>query len=152
MSAFTGELTITEVDGRHGVWRLEQPLPYEVGFKGSGRWVIAPAEMTTDGATTMVFRPILPAWGTYSRAAVIHDHLCQLLRAGNHTTDLATFMENEAILGPYRVYPVHPLQYVMAGDDPADGYQNTVALCFPTQFSVDELGANITQVVFTPEI
>lgn len=81
MSAFTAPLTITELDARRGLWRLEQPLPYEVGHKGSGRWVIAPAGMTTDGATTMLFRPILLPWGTYSRAAVIHDRLCDLLRA-----------------------------------------------------------------------
>ena len=91
MSAFTGELTITEIDARRGLWRLEQPLPYEVGHKGSGRWVIAPAGMTTDGATTMLFRPILPAWGTYSRAAVIHDRLCDLLRAGTPHPEAPTY-------------------------------------------------------------
>lgn len=91
MSAFTAPLTITELDGRRGLWRLEEQLPYEVGAEGSGRWVIAPAGMTTDGATTMVFRPILPAWGAYSRAAVIHDHLCDLLRAGRPHPEAATF-------------------------------------------------------------
>jgi len=91
VSAFTGELTITELDGRRGLWRLGQELPYEVGFKGSGRWIVAPAGMTTDGATTMFFRPILPAWGAYSRAAVIHDHLCELLRAGRPHPEAPTF-------------------------------------------------------------
>ncbi|WP_442780893.1 DUF1353 domain-containing protein [Caulobacter sp. SL161] len=91
MSAFTGELTITELNARKGLWRLEEQLRYEVGSKGSGRWVIAPAGMTTDGATTMIFRPILPAWGTYSRAAVIHDHLCDLLRAGRPHPEAQTY-------------------------------------------------------------
>lgn len=91
MSAFTGALTITELDAGRGLWRLEQELPYEVGSEGSNRWVIAPAGMTTDGATTMLFRPILPAWGTYSRAAVIHDHLCDLLRAGSPHPEAPTY-------------------------------------------------------------
>lgn len=91
MSAFTAPLTITELDGRKGLWRVEQPLPYEVGDKGSGRWVVAPIGMVTDGATTMVFRPVLPAWGTYSRAAVIHDHLCDLLRAGTPHPEAPTY-------------------------------------------------------------
>lgn len=91
MSAFTRPLTITELDGRRGLWRLEEQLPYEVAAKGSGRWVIAPQGMVTDGATTMIFRPILPAWGTYSRAAVIHDHLCQLLRAGKPHPEAPTY-------------------------------------------------------------
>lgn len=91
MSAFTAPLTITELDGRRGLWRVEQALPYEVGAEGSGRWVVAPAGMMTDGATTMIFRPILPAWGRYSRAAVIHDHLCDLLRAGTPHPEAPTF-------------------------------------------------------------
>ena len=91
MSAFTAPLTITELDGRRGRWRVEQPLPYEVGFKGSGRWIIAPAGMETDGATTMLFRPLLPSWGAYSRAAVIHDLLCDLLRAGQPHPEAPTY-------------------------------------------------------------
>jgi hypothetical protein len=97
MSAFTGPLTITELDAKRGVWRLEQPLPYEVGAEGSGRWVIAPAGQLTDGATTMIFRPLLPAWGTYSRAAVIHDHLCDLLRAGTPHPEARTYAAAAAV-------------------------------------------------------
>lgn len=62
MSAFTAPLTITELDGRRGLWETGSALPYEVGHEGSGRWIIVPARTRTDGATTMVFRPILPAW------------------------------------------------------------------------------------------
>lgn len=91
MSAFTAPLTITELDGRRGLWETGRALPYEVGHEGSGRWIIVPAGVKTDGATTMVFRPILPAWGSYSRAAVIHDHLCELLRAGRPHPEAPTF-------------------------------------------------------------
>lgn len=91
-------------------------------------------------------------YGPFRVRSYIGDTLSDQVEDGFHyTTDMATFLENEAVLGPYRVFPTHPLQYVMAGDDPSDGYQNTVALRFPTQISVDDLGATITQLVVNQE-
>lgn len=83
MSAFTGTLTLAELDTDWRLWRLEQPLVYEVGALGSGRVIAVPKGFVTDGAS--VPRPLwwlLPTWGRYSRAAVIHDHLCVLLDRG----------------------------------------------------------------------
>ena len=91
MSGFTGPLSITELDAGKGLWRLNQDLPYEVGSEGSNRWVIAPAGQVTDGATTMLFRALRPAWASYSRAAVIHDHLCDLLRARRAHLEAPTY-------------------------------------------------------------
>ena len=91
MSWFTGPLAIIELDARRGLWRLGQALGYEVGFKGSGRWVIVPAGQITDGATTMAFRPLLPAWASYSRAAAVHDHLCDLIMAGTPHPEAPTY-------------------------------------------------------------
>lgn len=83
MSAFTGPLTITECDPDRRQWRLEQPLRYEVGCLGSGRIIEAPAGFLTDGASVpRLFWPLLPAWGRYSRAAVVHDFLCVAINAG----------------------------------------------------------------------
>lgn len=83
MSLFTGPLSITEVSTKTRRWVLNEPLAYEVGAEGSGRWVVAPAGMETDGASVpRLFWTFLPAWDTYSRAAVIHDHLCAMLAAG----------------------------------------------------------------------
>lgn len=75
MSAFTGDLTVTQTkDWR--IWRLEQPLVYEVGELGSGRVIVAEAGFETDGASVPRWLwSLLPTWGTYSRAAVIHDRL-----------------------------------------------------------------------------
>lgn len=82
-SAFTGALTVTELDADWRLWRLEQPLTYEVGAPGSGRAITVPAGFVTDGASVPRFLWwLLPTWGRYSRAAVIHDHLCVLIDNG----------------------------------------------------------------------
>lgn len=83
MSAFTGSLTITHLDLDWRLWRLEQPLIYEVGELGSGRHITVPAGFETDGASVpRFFWAVLPTWGKYSRAAVIHDYLGTLLVHG----------------------------------------------------------------------
>lgn len=82
MSAFTGSLVIEELEpGRR--WRLAQPLRYEAAAEGSGLWIEVPAGFETDGATLpAVLRLVLAVWGTYGRAACIHDLGYRLLDAG----------------------------------------------------------------------
>jgi len=83
MSIFTGPLTLTELDLDWRQWRLEQPLIYVVGAAPEGPAVVVPRGFITDGAS--VPRPLwwlLPAWGRYSRAAVVHDYLCAAIRSG----------------------------------------------------------------------
>lgn len=83
MSAFTGPLTITHLDTDWREWRLEQPLIYEVGELGSGRVIEVPAGFITDGASIpRILWALLPTWGRYSRAAVIHDYLGTRLTEG----------------------------------------------------------------------
>ena len=82
MNAFTGPLTLTELEAGSGwYWRLEQPIVFRAS---SGIDITVPTGFVTDGAT--VPRPlwgVLPAWGTYSRAAVVHDFLCRSLDNGS---------------------------------------------------------------------
>lgn len=75
MSAFTGPLVIEEVQpGRR--WRLVQPIKYEAGREGSGMWITVPAGTETDGASIpAALRLILAVWGSYGRAACLHDWL-----------------------------------------------------------------------------
>lgn len=83
-SAFTGALKITSIDADCRVWRLDEPLTYEVGSLGSGRLITVPAGFLTDGASIpRVLQGVLPAWGRWSRAAVIHDYLCRAIDAGD---------------------------------------------------------------------
>ena len=88
MGAFTSELTITHLSGNgtYGwrLWRLAEPLIYEVGGRGSGRVICVPKDFVTDGPS--IPRPlqwILPVWAIYSRAGVIHDYLCYLIMRNN---------------------------------------------------------------------
>ena len=82
MSSFTGDLTITQLKNWR-IWRLEQDFIYEVGDKGSGKKIVVPKGFVTDGASIpQIFWVFLPTWGSYSRAAVVHDYLCILWNSG----------------------------------------------------------------------
>lgn len=63
-----------------------------------------------------------------------HDtdgNLTGTLAPGVHyTCDALTFASNTDTLSPYRATPNYPLQFVMAGDDPA-APTNTVPVVFP---------------------
>jgi hypothetical protein len=87
VSAFTGELTITQLSGRDpGLWwlyRLENRLQFEVGGVGSGKVIVVPAGYVSDGASIkQILWGVLPALGRWSRAAILHDYLCTLLAIG----------------------------------------------------------------------
>ncbi len=86
MSAFTGSLVIKEiVPGRK--WRLLQAIRYEAGAKGSGRLIEVPAGFETDGATIPApLRAVLAVWGSYGRAACLHDYFYSILREGRLRT------------------------------------------------------------------
>lgn len=59
-------------------------MRYEVGALGGGVVVEVPPGFVTDGASVpRVFWALLPAWGRYSRAAVVHDYLCERINAGD---------------------------------------------------------------------
>lgn len=83
MSAFTGELRLSSRDTDCRVWALLDPLQYEIGSLGSGALIVVPPGFETDGASIpRVLHGILPAWGRWSRAAIIHDYLCRAIDAG----------------------------------------------------------------------
>lgn len=78
MNNFTGPLTVTQLDAWRE-WRIDRALVYET----AGGQIAVPAGFVTDGASIPQFLwSVLPTWARYSRAAVLHDHLYSLLRAG----------------------------------------------------------------------
>jgi len=81
MSKFTGPLIIEEI--KPGVlWRLRAPIEFEVDSEGSGRTIKVPEQFVTDGASIPRFlRVFLAVWGTYGRAAALHDYLYSLIRS-----------------------------------------------------------------------
>jgi hypothetical protein len=90
MSAFTGLLVIAEIEpGRR--WRLASELQYEAGVLGSGRWITVPEGFETDGATIpRLLRVVLAVWGTYGRAACIHDLGYRMLCEGKPHVEMPT--------------------------------------------------------------
>ena len=63
-------------DGRR--WKLIRTFIYEVGRKGSGVAIKVPAGFVTDFASSPP--PIwwlIPPWGVYGKAAILHDYLYQ---------------------------------------------------------------------------
>ncbi len=100
MSAFTGPLVIEEVvPGRR--WRLREAIRYEAGAEGSGIVIEVPAGFETDGATIpAALRVILAVWGTYGRAACVHDYLYSQIRLGLHRSTVFKAAWGEGIANP----------------------------------------------------
>lgn len=61
-------------------WVVTRDFRYYLGDKGSDRWVDIPLGYLTDGASVpQLFWNIIPPWGRYGQAAVVHDYLCEYL-------------------------------------------------------------------------
>ena len=59
-------------------WRVLDAFKYYVGNKAQNIWVYVPEGYLTDGATVpRPFWSIIPPWGNYGQAAVVHDILCE---------------------------------------------------------------------------
>lgn len=98
MSVFTGDLVLIHQPKKVWEWKLGQEIQYEVGAEGSGRWVIVPAGFETDGATVpRLLWAILPSWGTYSRAAVVHDYLLVCIKKGQPHPEAPTRKDADLI-------------------------------------------------------
>ncbi|EGB99542.1 MULTISPECIES: DUF1353 domain-containing protein [Pseudomonas] len=82
MSGFTDEhfsiKWMEEVDGVD-YW-ASSSFRYWIGPIGTGRYVDVPAGFITDGASVpRPFWSMIPPWGTYGQAAIVHDYLCETL-------------------------------------------------------------------------
>lgn len=70
-------------------WRVISPFRYYLGEKYSEQWVMIPAGYLTDGASVpRLLWNMIPPWGSYGQAAVVHDYLCenlQIMVAGKST-------------------------------------------------------------------
>lgn len=97
--------------------------------------------MTLDGPFPILDLSATPTLSTDSLSgATIKTYP---LAAGVHyKTDPATLAAFTTLLTPYVVAPVHPLQNVWAGDDPAT-HPMTVPLVFPDQATADSVHAQI---------
>lgn len=83
MSKFTGSLIIEEVKAGK-LWKIKEPVIYEVDYEDSGKIIKVPINFETDGASIpFPINIFIAVWGTYGRAAVVHDYLYMCLRKHN---------------------------------------------------------------------
>jgi hypothetical protein len=75
MSKFTNVLIVSPYpDGK--TWYLRSAFGYDRGAKDSGNTIMVPLGFATDFASIpRLFWTILPKWGKYGNAAVVHDYL-----------------------------------------------------------------------------
>lgn len=78
---FHSEAHVDDIDGRPGWWRLTERLVYSIDDydEAGGRLkvrVVIPAGFETNLASTpRIMWPILPPFGTYTKATILHDFL-----------------------------------------------------------------------------
>jgi hypothetical protein len=91
MSRFTDALVVSPLaDGK--TWVLVRSFGYEVGALGSGDVVECRIGFMTDFASIpRPFWTILPKWGKYGNAAVIHDWLYWSQDRSRHEADRIIF-------------------------------------------------------------
>lgn len=75
MSSFTDNLIVSPLpDGKR--WVVRRAFRYYVGEENSAQVITVPAGFITDFASIpRLFWRILPKWGKYGNAAVVHDFL-----------------------------------------------------------------------------
>jgi hypothetical protein len=75
VSRFTEELLVSPLpDGR--TWVIRRDFGYDVGEEGSGNTIDVPMGFKTDFASVpRLLWSVIPRWGKYGNAAVIHDFL-----------------------------------------------------------------------------
>jgi hypothetical protein len=98
MSRFTEVLTVSPLsDGK--TWITRRAFGYDVGAEGSGNTVEVPVGFMTDFASVpRLFWIVLPRWGKYGNAAVIHDY-CYWDQARSRRESDNIFYEAMGVLG-----------------------------------------------------
>ena len=98
MSKFTDVLIVSPLaDGR--TWVTRKEFGYDIGEEGSGNSIDVPIGFMTDFAS--VPRPLwwlIPRWGKYGNAAVIHDYCYWEQRFSRKEAD-RIFREGMEVLG-----------------------------------------------------
>jgi hypothetical protein len=67
-----GDITVKQIDAR--TWELRE----EVGYRGRDATFTVPVGFRTDFASVpTVFVWLIPRYGVYTKAAIVHDYLCR---------------------------------------------------------------------------
>lgn len=85
---------------RKDLWSVMEGFTYYVNNKEDDDNIIVPSGYLTDGASVpRVFWSLIPPWGRYGAAAIVHDYLCD----GNPIRRYSTNVNNVRVYGNY--YP-----------------------------------------------
>jgi hypothetical protein len=135
MSRFTDILLVSPLaDGR--TWVIMREFGYDVGAEGSADRIAVPVGFQTDFAS--IPRPfwiVLPKWGQYGNASIIHDWLYWDQRRPRAVAD-AVFLEGMEVLGVnapvrYTIYAAvrffGSLAWYRNQADRADGFERVLS-------------------------
>ena len=88
MSIFTSKLILWPLSGGKK-WQLVETFGFWTGQSvGQGEYIEVPAGFVTDFATVpRVFWFVIPPWGRYGKAAVLHDYLYAQQRSSRKRCD-----------------------------------------------------------------
>lgn len=97
MSEFTDILTVSPLaDGK--TWVTRKEFGYDIGNKGSGNSIHVPIGFKTDFTSVpRMLWSVLPQWGRYGNAAVIHDY-CYWEQSHSKRESDAIFLEAMSVL------------------------------------------------------
>lgn len=109
MSRFTDALVVSPLaDGK--TWVVLRPFGYDVGSEGSeDRIEVAVGFMTDFASVPRLLWIVLPKWGKYGNAAVIHDWLYWAQEGRLRRRADGIFLEAMTVLGvaPWQRYPMY---------------------------------------------
>ena len=61
-------------------WIVNESFSFYIGKEEEGKWVHVPKGFLTDGASVpRALWALIPPWGRYGQAAIMHDYLCEYL-------------------------------------------------------------------------
>ncbi len=108
MSSFTTTLLV-EPTHNGDEWIIRKEFDYYVGFKGNSDTIHIPEGFVTDFASIpKALWTILPPFGRYSQAAVVHDWLCVYrTRSSKETHDLFLEMMTVLKVSKWKKYPMY---------------------------------------------
>ena len=109
MSSFTDKLIVTPTDDGTK-WIVQRAFSYYVGDEKNNDVITIPVGHVTDFASIpRALWAILPPFGRYTQAAVVHDYLCDK-RTRSSTETHKIFMQAMEVLGVSR-WKRYPMYY-----------------------------------------
>lgn len=98
MSSFTEDLTVKALPSGQQ-WQVEREFTYYIGHRNSSDSVTIQQGFVTDFASIpRIFWSILPPFGKYTQAAVLHDYMCWKRKHSSRETH-RVFLESMEVLG-----------------------------------------------------